>query len=289
MSEQPEQSEKPEQSEQSERPERPARPLPGRGPWDLSGRVALVTGASRGIGEAIALALAGAGARLALAGRKPEALEPVAARIRAAGGEALAVACHTGRRAEVEALVAATRERFGGLDVVINNAATNPHFGPLLAAEDSHWDKTLEVNLKGYLHVIRAAVPHLAARGGGSIVNVASVAGIIPHGGLGVYGVSKAAVLMLTKTLAVELAPQAIRVNALAPGLIRTRFSEALWTRPEVEQRALAAIPQHRLGEPGDVAGAALYLASDAARFTTGAVLVVDGGQLLAGSYSSSL
>jgi NAD(P)-dependent dehydrogenase (short-subunit alcohol dehydrogenase family) len=255
-------------------------------PWSLAARVALVTGASRGIGQAIAETLAAAGARVVVASRRLEGVTAVAERIRSAGGEALPVACHTGKRGDVDALVEATCRHFGGLDIVVNNAATSPYFGPLLGAEESHWDKTIEVNLKGYVHVIQAAVPQLRLRGGGAILNIASVAGIVPHGGLGVYGVTKAAVLMLTKTLAVELAADHIRVNALAPGLIQTRFSEALWSTPETRARALTAIPLHRIGEPEDLTAAALYLTSDAARFTTGAVLVVDGGQLVSGSYS---
>jgi len=253
--------------------------------YDLAGRVALVTGASRGIGEAIAVALAAAGARLVLASRKLEGVEVVAKVIRDAGGEALAAACHTGRAAEVEALVDKAKEAFGGVDVLINNAATNPHYGPLLEADEGQWDKTFEVNVKGYVHAIRACVPGMRERGGGAIVNVASVAGLAPHSGLGVYGVSKAAVLMLTKTLALELARDNIRVNAIAPGLIQTRFSQALWSTPEAKERALRSIPQRRLGQPEDLVGAVLYLASDAARFTTGSVLVVDGGQTLGGAY----
>jgi NAD(P)-dependent dehydrogenase (short-subunit alcohol dehydrogenase family) len=253
--------------------------------FDLAGKVAVVTGASRGIGEAIAVALAAAGARLVLASRKLEGLAAVAARIREGGGEALAVACHTGRAADVEALAARAQDAWGGVDVLVNNAATNPHFGPLLTAEESHWDKTFEVNVKGYVHTVRACVPLMRARGGGTIVNVASVAGFVPHAGLGVYGVSKAAVLMLTKTLAAELAADHVRVNAIAPGLIETRFSAALRGTPERLERALAAIPQRRLGQPDDLVGAALYLASDASRFTTGSVLVVDGGQTLGGAY----
>jgi len=252
---------------------------------DLTGRVAVVTGASRGIGETIAAALAAAGARLVLASRKLEGVEAVAQSIRDEGGEAVAVACHTGRRADVEALAERAREVFGGVDVLVNNAATNPHFGPLLEAEEGHWDKTFEVNVKGYVHTIRACVPLMRERGGGAIVNVASVAGMVPHGGLGVYGVTKAAVIMLTKTLAIELARDGIRVNAIAPGLIQTRFSEALWSAPEARERALKSIPQRRMGQPEDLVGAVLYLAGDASRFTTGTVLVIDGGQTLSLAY----
>ncbi len=251
--------------------------------FDLGGRVALVTGASRGIGAAIATAFAAAGARVVLASRKLADLEAVAGRIRAAGGAALPVACHTGQPAAVAALAAAIGDAYGGLDVLVNNAATNPHHGPLLAADFGQWDKTFEVNVRGYFATIRACLPLLRARGGGSILNLASVAGMLPHEGLGVYGVTKAAVLMLTRTLAVELAPDSIRVNALAPGIIQTRFSEALWQAPERRDRVLAAIPLGRLGQTGDLTGAALYFASDASRFTTGAVLVIDGGQTLAG------
>ncbi|HEX6900024.1 MAG TPA: glucose 1-dehydrogenase [Thermoanaerobaculia bacterium] len=254
-------------------------------PNDFGGRVVVVTGASRGIGAAIAGAFAAAKARLVLAGRKMEGLEAVAELIRGHGGEALPVACHTGRVADVQALVAKAKEAFGGVDVLVNNAATNPHFGPLLDAEESHWDKTFEVNVKGYVHLIRACVPAMRERGGGAIVNVASVAGMVPHTGLGVYGVTKAAVLMLTRTLAMELARENIRVNAIAPGLIQTRFSEALWATPEARDRALRSIPQGRMGQPDDLVGAVLYLASDAASFTTGSVLVIDGGQTLGGAY----
>jgi NAD(P)-dependent dehydrogenase (short-subunit alcohol dehydrogenase family) len=258
---------------------------PTPSPAALAGRVAVVTGASRGIGEAIAVAFAAAGARVVLASRKLEHVETVAARIRAAGGDALALACHTGRSAEVEALAGAVGAAFGGLDVLVNNAATSPHFGPLLEADEGQWDKTFEVNVKGYALMSRACVPLMRARGGGSILNLASVAGMVPHGGLGVYGVTKAAVLMLTRTLALELAADSIRVNALAPGLIQTRFSEALWQTPAMRERALAAIPQGRLGQPEDLVGAALYFAGDGSRFTTGAVLVVDGGQMLGRAY----
>ena len=257
--------------------------IPPAPSFDLSGRVALVTGASRGIGRAIAHAYAAAGARVALTSRKQEALDGVAREIADAGGEPLPVACHTGRPEEVADLVEAVEEAWGGVDVLVNNAATNPHFGPLLTAEEGHWDKTFEVNVKGYFHVAKACVPSMRERGGGSIVNVASVAGHLPYRGLGVYSVTKAAVLMMTKVLARELAGDEIRVNAIAPGLIETRFSEALRTDPDVRDRVLANVPQGRIGRPEELTGIALYLASDAASYTTGAVFFVDGGESVGG------
>ena len=177
--------------------------------------------------------------------------------------------------------VSRAQEAYGGIDILVNNAATSPHFGPILEAEESHWDKTFEVNVKGYVHTIKACVPRMRERGGGRIVNIASVAGMFPHRGLGVYCVSKAAVLMLTRTLGMELAKENIRVNAIAPGIIRTKFSEVLWSSPD----ALATIPQGRIGDPEDITGAVLYFAGQASGFTTGSVLVIDGGQTLGLAY----
>jgi NAD(P)-dependent dehydrogenase (short-subunit alcohol dehydrogenase family) len=245
----------------------------------LTGKVALITGASRGIGEAIALALAEAGAQVVLSSRKQEGLDEVAGAIRSRGGSAVAVAAHTGDPAAVEALVAQAVAAFGGVDILVNNAATNPHFGPILSAEDSHWDKTFDVNVKGYYRMVKACVPHMRARGGGKVINMASIAGTTPQPGMGVYCVSKAAVLMLTEVLAVELAPVNIQVNAIAPGFVKTRFSAAIWSNPALNDATLAAIPQRRMAEASEIAGAALYLASAASAFTTGATLLVDGGQ----------
>ncbi|MEJ2209675.1 MAG: SDR family oxidoreductase, partial [Anaerolineae bacterium] len=169
-------------------------------------------------------------------------------------------------------------EAYGGLDIVVNNAATNPHFGPLLSADEGQWDKILDTNAKAAFRLCRAAVPHLEARGGGKIINVASVAGLQPSPGMGLYGISKAALIMLTKQLAMELGPANIQVNALAPGVIKTRFSQVLWQTPQISESILARLPLARFGEPGDVAGLALYLASPASDYVTGAVFVIDGG-----------
>lgn len=247
----------------------------------LDGKVALVTGASRGIGEAIARAYARAGAAVVLVSRKQEALDAVAAAIRQEGGEALPVAAHVGDPEALQAAVARAVETFGGIDILVNNAATNPHFGPLLTSQESQWDKILDVNVKGYFRTVQACVPHMRERGGGKIINVASIAGLRPMPGLGIYCVSKAAVIMLTQVLAVELAPYNIQVNAIAPGFVKTRFSRALWENPTIYEAIVRVTPARRMAEPEEIVGIALYLASPASDFTTGAVFVVDGGQLV--------
>jgi NAD(P)-dependent dehydrogenase (short-subunit alcohol dehydrogenase family) len=246
--------------------------------FSLEGRVAVVTGASRGIGRAIALRLAAAGARVVVSSRKLEGVQAVADEIRAAGGEALAVQCHVGQPDDVTALVARTVEAFGRLDVAINNAATNPHFGPLLSADEGQWLKILDTNLLGMVRLCRAVAPQMEKQGGGKIVNLASVAGLRPSPGMGVYGVSKAGVIMLTQVLAVELGQANIQVNAIAPGIIKTRFSQVLWQTPQIADPIRERLPLGRFGEPEDVAGLALYLASPASDYVTGAVFVVDGG-----------
>lgn len=249
--------------------------------FDLSGKVALITGASRGIGQAIAEAYAAAGAKVVLSSRKQPGLDAVAEIIRENGGEALPIAAHTGSDEAVQAVVQQATEAYGGIDIVVNNAATNPHFGPVLTAEESHWDKILDVNVKGYFRVAKAGIAGMKARGGGKIVNVASIAGETPQPGMGVYCVSKAAVLMLTKVLAAECAEANIQVNAIAPGFIKTKFSQAIWDNPQIYERVMQAIPQRRMAEPSELTGIALYLASEASSFTTGATFLVDGGQYI--------
>jgi len=215
-----------------------------------------------------------------IASRKQDALDQAAETIRAQGGDVLPMAAHTGDSEAVQALVDACMEKYGGVDILVNNAATNPHFGPILTSEESHWDKILDVNLKGYFRMIKACVEYMRERGGGKIINLASVAGLQYQQGMGVYGVSKAGVLMLTRTLAVELAAESIQVNAIAPGFIQTRFSQVLWETPEIHEAVIAQIPQKRLGQADEVAGLALYLASAASDFATGAIMLVDGGQM---------
>jgi NAD(P)-dependent dehydrogenase (short-subunit alcohol dehydrogenase family) len=250
-----------------------------KGPFSLEGRVAIVTGASRGIGEAIAVRLAEAGAAVALSARKPEGLDAVARRIGAAGGRALAVAAHMGKPGDVEALVGRTVSAFGRVDVLVNNAATNPYFGPLLGIEEGAWDKTFEVNVKGYFAATRAVVAHLRSRKEpGAVVNVASIVGLRAAPLQGAYGMTKAAVISMTRTLAQELGPEGIRVNAIAPGLVETRFAGTLVSNEELRDRFVSRTALGRHAQPDEIAGAALYLASDASGYVTGHVLVVDGG-----------
>lgn len=250
--------------------------------FSLEGKVAVVTGASRGIGRAIALRLAQAGAKVVVSSRKSENVQIVADEIEAAGGEALALQAHVGQTDEVTALVAQTVETFGQVDVAINNAATNPHFGPLLTADEGQVDKILDTNLKGVFRVCKAVVPQMEKQGGGKIINLASVAGLRASPGMGVYGISKAAVIMLTQVLAAELGHANIQVNAIAPGVIKTRFSRVLWQTPQIAGPILGRLPLGRFGEPEDVARLALYLASPASDYVTGAVFLVDGGMNVA-------
>ena len=242
----------------------------------------MITGAAGGIGRAIALRFAQAGAKVVVSDRELEGVQAVADEIKAAGGQALALQAHVGRSDDITALVRQTVERFGRLDVLVNNAGINPHFGPVLSADEGQLEKTLDINLKGVFRGCKAVAPQMEKQGGGKIINIASIGGLRPGSGMGLYSISKAGVIMLTEVLAVELGPANIQVNAIAPGIIKTHFSQALWQTPEIAQQALRSLPARRFGEPEEVAGLALYLASPASDYVTGAVFVVDGGQSVA-------
>jgi NAD(P)-dependent dehydrogenase (short-subunit alcohol dehydrogenase family) len=238
----------------------------------------LITGASRGIGSAIATALAEQGAQVVLSSRKQADLDDEAARINSHYPErATAIAAHTGRSEDLERLVKSVMERHAHIDILVNNAATNPYFGPVLGAELSAWDKTFEVNLRGVFILTKLVYEAWMETHGGAIVNVASIGGIRPGVGLGVYNVTKAGVIMLTKQLARELGGK-VRVNAVAPGLIKTRFAEALWSNEAILDRILASNPMGRIGVPDEVAGVVAFLVSDAASYVNGEVIVIDGG-----------
>ena len=245
----------------------------------VEGKVVLVTGGSRGIGESIARVLGQSGAQVAIASRKQQGVDEAAGRLRAAGVEVEAFTCHVGKESEVEALVAAVVKRFGRLDVLVANAATNPYFGPMLGADAAIVDKTFEVNAKGYFFAARAVARHLVDRGApGSLVFVSSINGLRAAPLQGIYGMTKASVISMTQTMAAELGPSGIRVNAIAPGLVDTKFAAAIVGNDDLVSRVVARTPLGRYATPDEIAGAALYLASDAASFVTGHTLVVDGG-----------
>ncbi len=245
----------------------------------LEGKIALITGASRGIGEAIARVFAQSGAKIAIASRKEEGIKAAAERLSADGAEVLPLVCHAGYTEQIQATIDSVIERFGRLDVLVNNAATNPHFGPLVTAERGAWDKTMDVNLRGYFDATRLAASHWVDRGvPGSVINVASVVALGGAPLQGVYAMTKAAVLSMTKTLAVELGPSNIRVNAVAPGLVDTRLAAAIVKNPDMVSRVVERTPLGRYAQPEEIAGAVLYLASDAASFVSGHTLIVDGG-----------
>jgi NAD(P)-dependent dehydrogenase (short-subunit alcohol dehydrogenase family) len=245
---------------------------------DLSGKRTLVTGGSRGIGEAVSLGLARAGAKVAITGRKMESLQGVAAKLRDLGAEVLPIACHNGRAEDREQLFQSIQSEWGGLDVLVNNAATNPVMTPLADTSIEVWDKIHATNVTGPLDLIQKFVPGMARQRSGSIVNIASVAGIEPAPGLGAYSVSKAALLMLTKVLAKELGSKGIRCNAIAPGLIETKFSEALFQSKVHYDHFIQNVPLGRHGQPEELVDAVCFLASACSSYMTGQVLVVDGG-----------
>jgi len=248
--------------------------------FDLTDRVAIVTGGSRGIGEATAGALADHGARVVISSRKLEGLQAAADRINVRhAGAVTAMVAHVGRAEDSARLVSHVIERFGRIDILVNNAATNPHFGLTLDVELSAWDKTFEVNLRGPLVLTKLVVDAWMRVHGGAIVNVASIAGLRPEFGLGPYGVTKAALIMLTRQLATELGPQRIRVNAVAPSIVKTEFAAALWGNEEIAKRVLERNPIGRFATADEVASVIAFLVSDAASYVNGEVLPIDGGE----------
>jgi NAD(P)-dependent dehydrogenase (short-subunit alcohol dehydrogenase family) len=254
--------------------------------FDLSGKVALITGSSRGIGKAIAEQMAAHGARVVISSRKAEACEATAAVITSAGGTAFAMACNVGRKEELQALVDATIARWGQIDVVVCNAASNPTFGPSIDTPDEALEKVMQTNLYSNVWLCKMTLPAMAQRRDGAIIIVSSVGGLIGSTLLGAYCISKAADMQLARNLAVEWGPHNIRVNCIAPGVIRTHFSRALWAEAERGAAVARSYPLRRLGEPDDVAGVAVLLGSRAGNFITGQTIVVDGGGIINGEAS---
>ena len=248
--------------------------------FDMSGQVAVITGSSRGIGRAIAERMAEHGARVVVSSRSMAACEPVVAAIRARGGQAIAAACNIGRKEELQALVDRTVAEWGRIDALVCNAAVNPHFGPMSTIPDDAWDRIMGSNVRSNLWLVNMVAPGMAARGGGSVIIVSSIAGLRGSPVIGAYGVSKATDMQLVRNLAVEWGGRGIRANAIAPGLVRTDFAKALWEDPALLHKRTRDTPLGRIGEPDEIAGAAVFLAAPAGRFMTGQTIVIDGGVL---------
>ena len=251
--------------------------------FDLRGKVAIVTGSSRGIGRAIASRLAQHGANVVVSSRDQKAVDETARAIVHDGGEAIGIAAHIGYKEQLEALVARTVETWGGVDILVCNAAVNPYYGPSSGISDEAYDRIQNSNVRSSLWLSNLVFPSMAARGGGSAIYLSSIAGIKGSDALGAYAISKAALMQLARNLAVEWGPKGIRANCLAPGIVRTEFARALWDNPTIAEPATALTPLRRLGEPDDIAGAAVFLASRAGAFVTGQTIVIDGGVTIAG------
>jgi NAD(P)-dependent dehydrogenase (short-subunit alcohol dehydrogenase family) len=249
-----------------------------KSPFDLAGKVAVVTGSSRGIGRSSAELLARMGAKVVVSSRKADACQEVAEGIRKEGGDAHVIACNISRRDEVEALINGTVQHYGQLDILVCNAAVNPYYGPLLDITDEAFDKIMGSNVKSNIWLSSLAIPKMAERGGGSVVIISSIGGLRGSTVIGAYGISKAADFALCRSLAGEWGPKNVRVNCIAPGLVKTDFARALWEDEANLKRRTATTPLRRIGEPQEIAGAVVYLASDASTFMTGQTIVIDGG-----------
>jgi len=246
--------------------------------FDLTGKSAIVTGSTKGIGRAIAEALARAGARVVISSRKADKCEEVANAIKAEGLQAIAIPCNIGKRAEVENLIAETRKQYEKIDILVCNAAVNPYMGPLSGLSDEAFTKVMDSNVRSNIWLCNLVIPEMADRRDGSVIIVSSIGGLRGSAQLGIYTISKAADLQLARNLAVEWGPKNVRVNCIAPGLVRTYFAQALWENPELLAMAESTTPLRRIGEPDDIAGAAVMLASRAGNWITGQVIVIDGG-----------
>jgi NAD(P)-dependent dehydrogenase (short-subunit alcohol dehydrogenase family) len=255
--------------------------VPTPNTFDLTGKLALVTGASRGIGEAIAKTLAAHGAHVIVSSRKAADCDKVVEAIRAAGGSAETIACHIGEMEQIGAIFAAIESKHGRLDILVNNAAANPYFGPIVDTDVEAFQKTVDVNIRGYFYMSARGAKLMAKNGGGSIVNVASIGGIVPGDYMGIYSITKAAVISMTKAFAKECAVSGVRVNALLPGVTETKFASAIVKNEAIRKQATAHIPMGRIAQPDEMSGAVLYLVSPAASYATGVCLNVDGGFLL--------
>jgi NAD(P)-dependent dehydrogenase (short-subunit alcohol dehydrogenase family) len=249
--------------------------------FDLRGKVAVVTGSSRGIGRAIAERFAEHGAKVVVTSRKLDACEEVVKAIKGAGGEAFAHACNIGHKEELQALVHAAIQKWGGIDVLVCNAAVNPYFGPSIDMPDDAYDKVMNSNVRSNFWLCNMVLPQMATRGGGSIIVISSIAGLVGSPSLAVYGLSKAADMALVRNLCVEWGPKNIRANCIAPGLVRTDFARALWENPDTYAHTVKTYPLRRIGEPDEIAGAAVFLAGPSGSFMTGQTLVIDGGGVI--------
>jgi NAD(P)-dependent dehydrogenase (short-subunit alcohol dehydrogenase family) len=246
--------------------------------FSLKGKTAIITGASKGIGEAIAYFLGKAGANVVVSSRKQEAVEAIAKKFEANGIKAKAIACQMGDMDAIDVLVNATVDTYGGIDIVVNNAATNPVFGPILDTDLNAYDKIMNVNVKGPLHLSKLAYPYLKKSDNASVINISSVEGVTPGFGLGLYSISKASMIMLSKVLAKEWGQQGIRVNTICPGLIKTKFSQALWSNDNIMKQVMMKQPIKEIGKPEDIAGLVLSLVTKAGAYCTGATFTADGG-----------